>query len=177
VSAWFGSVVVVDFEYEVDDGDLPRVLCMVAFVLDEHLRHLRTIRLWRGEFQSAPPFDIGDDTLVVGYSVWAELTVFQTLNWAFPRHVFDLHTAFLAASNVLLPYEPDIVRKRQSKKLPDACRAYGIEGWESLDKASMAADIGALGAGAHTVARPSSRTARRTLGSPPNCSSACCAGT
>ena len=44
---------------------------------------------------------------------------------------------------MLLPYEPDIVRKRQSKKLPDACCSYGIEGWENLDKSSMAADIGA----------------------------------
>ena len=107
------------------------------------LATLRTIKLWRGEFGPAPPFDIGDDTLVVGYSLWAEFTVFQTLGWALPRHVFDLHTAFLAATNVLLPYEPDIVRKRQSKKLPDACRSYGIEGWENLDKSSMAADIGA----------------------------------
>ena len=55
----------------------------------------------------------------------------MTLGWPFPKHVFDLHTAYLAATNVLLPYEPDIVRKRQSKKLPDACRVYGIDGWET----------------------------------------------
>ena len=30
----FRTIVVVDFEYEIDDGDLPRVLCMVAYVLD-----------------------------------------------------------------------------------------------------------------------------------------------
>ena len=35
------------------------MLCMVAYVLDEHLQHVRTIRLWRGEFGTAPPFDIG----------------------------------------------------------------------------------------------------------------------
>ena len=39
MSAHFGRLVVVDFEYEIDDGDLPRVLCMVAYALDEHLRH------------------------------------------------------------------------------------------------------------------------------------------
>ena len=61
----YRNVVVVDFEYEIDDGDLPRVLCMVAYVLDAALRHVRTIRRWRGEFGSTPPFDIGPDTLFV----------------------------------------------------------------------------------------------------------------
>jgi DNA polymerase I len=133
---------VVDFEYEVDDGDLPRVLCMVAYVLDEHLRPVRIIKTWRGEFGLTPPFDIGDNTLLVGYSLHAELTCFMTLGWAFPKHVFDLHTAFLAASNVLAPYEPDAVRKRPHKRLADACRAYGIEGWEQIDKEAIARDIG-----------------------------------
>ena len=64
----FRTIVVVDFEYEIDDGDLPHVLCLVAYVLDANLRHVDTIRRWRGEFGSTPPFDIGPDTLVVGYS-------------------------------------------------------------------------------------------------------------
>ena len=115
---------------------------MVAHVLDERLRHVRTVRRWRGEFGTAPPFDIGPDTLIVAYSAWAELTCFMTLGWKFPAHVFDLHTAFLAASNVLLPYNPDEVRKRQRKRLPDACRAYGIEGWERIEKEKMSKDIG-----------------------------------
>ena len=69
--------VVLDFEYEVEAGDLPNVLCMVAYVLDEHLRHVRTIRVWRGKFGSKPPFDTGPDTLVVAYAAWAELTCFR----------------------------------------------------------------------------------------------------
>ena len=153
---FFSQVVVVDFEYEVADGGLPNVLCMVTYVLDECIRHVRTIKLWRGvvgqplpplhayrgEFGKEPPFDIGPDTLFVAYSAWAELTCFMVLSWKFPVHIFDLHTAYLAASNILLPYNPDEERKRQSKKLPDACRAYGIEGWENIEKASMAQDIG-----------------------------------
>jgi DNA polymerase I len=133
---------VADFEYEVSEGDLPVVLCMVAYVLDENLRHVRTIRRWRGEFGRMPPFDIGPDTLFVAYSAWAEMTCFQVLGWRFPVHIFDQHTAYLAASNLLLPYDPDAKRKRQSKKLPDACRAYGIEGWEHMDKGTIAKDIG-----------------------------------
>jgi hypothetical protein len=145
----FGRFVVCDFEYEVNGGeyhlqvgDLPRVLCMVAYVLDEHLQHIATIRAWRGEFGTQFPFDLGPDCLFVAYSAWAELTCFMTLGWRFPAHVFDLHTAYLATSNILRPYNPDEIRKRQRKRLPDACRAYGIEGWEQIDKDSIAEDIG-----------------------------------
>jgi DNA polymerase I len=138
----FTQTVVCDFEYEVADGDLPHVLCMVAYLLDESHQHVRTIRLWRGEFGSAPPFDTGPDTLFVAYSAWAELTCFMTLNWRFPEHVFDLHTAYLAATNILLPYDPEEKRKKQGKRLPDACRSYGVDGWENIDKGTMAKDIG-----------------------------------
>jgi hypothetical protein len=115
---------------------------MVAHVLNENLQHVRTIRMWRGEFSAAPPFDIGGDTLFVAYSAWAEMTCFMTLGWKFPEHIFDQHTAFLAASNVLLPHNPDEVRKRPAKDLAAACRAYGIEGWRGMDKKAIAADIG-----------------------------------
>ena len=138
----FTTIVVCDFEYEVADGELPNVLCMVAYVLDENLQLVRTIRQWRGEFGAAAPFDTGPDTLFVAYSAWAEMTCFKVLGWKFPEHVFDLHTAYLAASNVLLPHDPDEVRKKPRKRLPDACRAYGIEGWEQIDKGTMARDIG-----------------------------------
>ncbi len=138
----FANIVVCDFEYEAADGELPNVLCMVAYVLDENVRHVRTVRMWRGEFGAAPPFDIGDDTLFVAYSAWAEMTCFMTLGWRFPTHIFDQQTAYLAASNILLPYNPDETRKRERKRLSDACRVYGIEGWERIDKEKIAKDIG-----------------------------------
>jgi hypothetical protein len=72
VSERFTNIVVCDFEYEVADGELPNVLCMVAHVLNENLQHVRTIRMWRGEFGTAPPFDIGGDALFVAYSAQAE---------------------------------------------------------------------------------------------------------
>jgi hypothetical protein len=115
---------------------------MVAHVLDENLRRVRTIRLWRGEFGPAPPFDIGPDSLFVAYSAWAEMTSFKMLGWKFPVHIFDQHTAYLAASNILLPYNPDEVRKKQRKRLSDACRAHGIEGWERIDKEIISEAIG-----------------------------------
>jgi DNA polymerase family A len=141
----FTQIVVGDFEYEIDVNLLPRPLCFVAHVLDENLRHVHTIRMWREELLAArsPPFDISRDTLFVAYNAWAEMTCFMVLDWRFPAHVFDQHTAYLATSNLLLPYNPDEDRKKPSKKLPDACRAYGIEGWERIDKQAMQQDIGA----------------------------------
>src|SRR5262249_43434137 len=112
---------------------------MVVYVLNELFQHVHTLRMWRGEFGSTTPSDIGPNALFVAYSAWAELTCFIVLGWPFPIHVFDLHTAYLAASNVLLPYAE--VRKRQRKGLSDACRAYGIEGWENIDKPAIAKAI------------------------------------
>jgi DNA polymerase I len=145
----FGTIIVADFEYETSggeyelrNGDLPAPLCMVAHVLDANLRHVRTIRIWRGEFGETPPFDIGNDTLFVAYSAWAEMTCFKVLRWQFPVHIFDLHTAYLAASSVLLPYNPDEERKKPRKRLSDACHAYGLAGWERIDKEEIAKAIG-----------------------------------
>ena len=87
-----------------------------------------------------------------GYSVWAEMTCFLVLGWNFPVHLLDQHTAYLAASNILLPYNPDEVRNRQRKRLSDACRAYGIEaGKTSTRKRSPGPSV--KGDGAITVSR------------------------
>jgi DNA polymerase I len=138
----FSSVIVCDFEYEVTAGELPNVLCMVAHVLDENLRHVQTITLWRGEFGPTPPFDVGPDSLFVAYSAWAEMTCFKVLGWKFPVHVYDQHTAYLASGNMLLPYNPEEKRKKPRKRLSDACRAYGIEGWQNIDKEVISKAIG-----------------------------------
>jgi DNA polymerase I len=138
----FGTVVVGDFEYEIASGGLPNTLCLVAYVLDESLRLTRTVRLWRDDFGSKPPFDIGPDAVFVAYSAWAEMTCFLQLNWAFPEHILDLHTGYLAVSNIMTPYDGDETQRRKTKtNLPTACRAYGIAGWEKLDKTAIAKDI------------------------------------
>ena len=118
VSGTFTRIVVGDFEYEVAPGDMPNVLCLVLYVLDENLHHVQTIRLWRGEFGSTPPIDFDDDTLFCAYSAWAELTCFLTLGWTFPKHVFDLHTAYLATSNILLPHNPEDEDEERKRKKP-----------------------------------------------------------
>ena len=138
----FKTIVVLDFEYEVEAGGLLTVLCMVAYVLDSQLQHVRTIRLWRGDFGPKPPFD--DDALIVAYSTWAEMTCYLQLNWRLP-HVFDLHTAFLAVSNIMEPfdYDDDQKRRKKGRGLVDACRSYNIQGWERFDKSTIVKDIAA----------------------------------
>ena len=64
------------------------------------------------------------------------------MNWPFPVHVYDQHIAYLASSNLLLPYNPDETRRRPRKRLSDACRSYGIEGWEHIDKEVISEAIG-----------------------------------
>ena len=137
----FTQVAVGDFEYEVTPGNLPDVLCMAVHILDEHLNHVRTISMWRGEFGARPPFDTAN-TLFVGYSLWAEMICFMQLGWKFPTYVLDLHTAYLSVSNILAPYSPDEPRKKDRKRLSDACKAYNIDGWEDVDKEKIAKDIG-----------------------------------
>ena len=151
MSGRFPRSVVIDFEYEVEGGeynlkpgDLPVPLCMVAYLLDENLQHVQTITLWREQLLVAkvPPFSVDTNTAVIAYSAWAEMTCFHVLHWQFPVHVLDLHTAYLAVSNILLPHSPDEERRKPRKRLADACRAYGIEGWEHIDKQTIAEDIG-----------------------------------
>src|SRR5262249_33387457 len=65
-----------------------------------------------------------------------------TLGWQFPVHIFDLHPAYLAATNILLPYNPEEKRTKERKRLSDACRRYGLTGWERLDKEEISRAIG-----------------------------------
>ena len=75
--------------------------------------------------------------MLVACSAWAELTCSLKLGWLFPEHVLDLHTAYLASTNILAPCDSDAPRKR----LSDACGAYGLRGWENIDKEAIAKDI------------------------------------
>ena len=70
----FSTIVVCDTEYETGGGefhlrpgDPPVPLCLVAYILDENLNYVRTIKLWRDQLLASkhPPFDIGPNTLFV----------------------------------------------------------------------------------------------------------------
>jgi hypothetical protein len=122
----FRRLIFGDFEYESPPGDLPNPLAFCAYELEGDFRRVRVIHQWRGEFGSLPPFDTSPDTLFISYSAWAEMLCFKVLGWPFPAHIFDQHTAYLAASNRLLPRARDEERVREPKNFEAACPAYEL---------------------------------------------------
>jgi len=88
----FKSLWVIDTEFKADDGELPTIHCLVA-------REVRSGRVerWRHDQltgMSSPPFDMGDDSLMVGYYLPAEYGCFLQLGWPRPVHSLDLCTEF-----------------------------------------------------------------------------------
>jgi hypothetical protein len=63
----------------------------------------RTIRLWRDQFGSTPPFSTGADILFVAYYASAELGCFRMLSWPTPVNILDLFTEFRDRTNGLAP--------------------------------------------------------------------------
>ena len=65
------------------------------------------------------------------------------MGWEFPTHIFDQHTAYLAASNVLLPYEPDEMRKQAAQAAcPTPAAPTASRAGSDIDKEAIAEDIG-----------------------------------
>src|SRR5262252_5617853 len=142
----FARIIVADFEYEVRDGELPQVLCLVAYVLDENLQHIDTIRKWRGDFDTRPPFDVGPDTLFVAYSAWAEMECFLSLGWKFPTHIFDLHTA-IWRRRTFCTHRRTICTRSHASGCPMRARRTGWKvgsGWRKpSSRETSAKDVGA----------------------------------
>ena len=103
----FNQIVAVDFEFEFGghasfeeanrSGERPRPVCMVA----KELRSGKTVKLFRGEFGSDPPFSIGPDTLWVAFYTSAEWGGFLALGWQLPACVLDLFVEFRNRTNGL----------------------------------------------------------------------------
>ena len=143
MSRCFRTIVVVDFEYEIDDGDLPRVLCMVAYVLDANLRHVqhhpalaRRVRLntairYRSRYAVRGVFSLGRNDVLPA----ARLAVpGARLRSAHRLSGDQQHPAAVQAGRELAR------RSASACRMP--ARAYGIEGWENIDKPDMAKAIG-----------------------------------
>lgn len=87
----------VDFEFQQPPGERPRPVCMVAkeFFTGE------AIRIWRHELLALhrAPFDVGPDTVVVGYATQAEMGCFMALGWPLPANLIDLFAEHRVATN------------------------------------------------------------------------------
>jgi DNA polymerase I len=103
----FRNIVIADFEFDFGghdslgtaarSGERPRPVCMVA----RELRSGQTWQLWRGQFEFAPPFPIGTDSLFIAYYASAELGCFLALNWPMPANLLDLFIEFRNRCNGL----------------------------------------------------------------------------
>src|SRR5262245_48361093 len=91
----FKEIWAVDFEFNGGPGDRPNPVCMVA----RELRSGRTHRLSADEFETTPPFSVGENSLIVAYYASAEVGCFLALGWPMPANVLDLFAEFRVRTN------------------------------------------------------------------------------
>ena len=143
----FKHVMAIDFEFEFGDhvtleaagraGERPRPVCMVA----TELRSGRTWRLWRGQFETQPPFPLDNDTVLIAYYASAELGCFKS-NWPPPVYVLDLFTEFRARTNGHSP--------PNGAGLLGAATYFGIDGIDITEKQDLRSRILSGGPGPPT---------------------------
>ena len=95
VLAQFEEVWVVDFEFISKPGQHPDVVCLVA----RELRTGQTIRRWRNQLGSAPPYRTDAKVLFVCFIANAECACHLALGWPLPVNVLDLSPVFRRVVN------------------------------------------------------------------------------
>jgi hypothetical protein len=92
-------MVIADFEFRIEPGGLPHVVCAVF----REFGSGRDLRFWRDELlaMDQPPFDLERDVLVAYYAS-AEISCFLQLGWSLPKHVIDLYVEHRCLTNGLL---------------------------------------------------------------------------
>ena len=95
----FREAVIGDFEFRIERGGLPHVVCVVF----RELRSGRELRFWRDELLSMrrPPFDVEKEIFVAFYAS-AEIGCFLQLGWPLPLNVVDLYAEHRVLTNGLL---------------------------------------------------------------------------
>jgi DNA polymerase-1 len=115
----------VDFEFVAGSGCRPDPVCLVA----HELKSGRTIRLWRNQFGSSPPYAVDDSALFVAYYASAEIGCHLALGWPKPTRILDLFTEFRCITNGLsVP---------AGNGLLGALAAFGLDGIGSVEKDEM----------------------------------------
>ena len=91
----FRAVWNIDFEFRrpSDNSEPPIPVCLVA----RELYTRREVRVFQDELRKleAPPFDVGEASLIVGFSVAAEASCFCALGWPLPANILDLYAEHL----------------------------------------------------------------------------------
>ena len=91
----YDEIWVEDFEFIARDGELPAPICVVAHEVISG----RTIRVWRDQFGSSPPYRSDEDVLIVTYYGSAEVGCRLALGWPVPERMLDLFTEFRNLTN------------------------------------------------------------------------------
>jgi hypothetical protein len=116
----------VDFEFTASPGHRPRPLCVVA-------RELRTgelVRRWLdGTEPGPPPYDTGDDTLLVAFYASAEWGCHLALGWPMPQRVLDLFVEFGNFTSGIRP--------PNGRGLLGALSYFGLPSLEAVEKETM----------------------------------------
>ena len=91
----FEQIWLVDFEFISKPGERPDVVCLCA----KELRSGQTLRLWRDQLTSAPPYRTDARALFVCFVANAELGCHLALGWPLPPKVLDLSPVFRCVVN------------------------------------------------------------------------------
>jgi hypothetical protein len=94
----FREIWAVDFEFSAPPGERPNPACLIAW----ELRSGKKIRLWRDEFEAAPPYPTDAGSLFVAYYASAELGCHRVLGWPMPERILDLYVEFSEWTNGLM---------------------------------------------------------------------------
>src|SRR6516162_4531007 len=91
----FGEIWLHDFEFVPQPGEHPDVVCLAA----HELRSGQTLRLWRNQLGSQPPYRTDSRILFVSFVANAECACHLSLGWPLPAKVLDLNPAFRNLTN------------------------------------------------------------------------------
>ena len=91
----FKEIWLHDFEFVSQPGKHPDVVCLVA----HELRSGQTLRLWRDDLGSQPPYQTDCDVLFVSFIANAECACHLAIGWPLPANVLDLSPAFRNLTN------------------------------------------------------------------------------
>ena len=126
----FEKIWVVDFEFQVLEGEYPKPVCVVAW----ELRTGEKVSKWLEEAEESPPYDVSKNSLVVSFASDAEMSCHLVLNWPLPANVLDLRVEFLNATNCTPRPPPDKNKKTRRGSLRHALTYYGLDGIEAAEK-------------------------------------------
>src|SRR5215831_2933420 len=87
---FFSEIWALDTEFKLQPGELLDPYCLVG----REVRTGVTIRKWRDELGSHPPFDVSKRTLIVTWYGIAEMAFFAALGWRMPVRFLDLYPEY-----------------------------------------------------------------------------------